>query len=272
MSSLNNSPRCKFAIGSIAGWLLAWGCAPPSSHEASAPNSQLFVVSSSESTAPRVSANSSSRPIAPVGPTVGQPKQTPTVEFRGSRCVFEGNLISSDQTFLYNDQICGCYKNKVVCKEQGTLDCYSKGVWTPNGQFSADTCNPSLCTDGRWGPHTLLDCSFKVTQRIDFAANADAISATQQPILQAIAQFLKQHEEIEHLVIIGRANPSENGPEALSRRRAQAVFNELVVLGVKSSVLTIEAAGATKPLVTPGPSPALLTLNRSTTFITKIDD
>jgi OOP family OmpA-OmpF porin len=67
--------------------------------------------------------------------------------------------------------------------------------------------------------------------------------------------------------IVGRADPTgtETDNLALSRRRATAVRDRLLSLGVKASRLTVEATGSGDPI--PAGAPAeRARLNRSTSF------
>ena len=72
------------------------------------------------------------------------------------------------------------------------------------------------------------------------------------------------------LQIVGRADPTgaEADNLALSRRRAVAVRDRLVALGIDSSRLTIDASGSNDPL--PADSPAeRARLNRSASFVVR---
>ncbi len=107
-----------------------------------------------------------------------------------------------------------------------------------------------------------------------FAAGSDALD---QPALNAIATVAAKFRDLVaaatairydvSLQIVGRADPTgaETDNIALSRRRAVAVRDRLVSLGVNAGRLTVDASGSNDPL--PADTPAeRARLNRSAAF------
>jgi outer membrane protein OmpA-like peptidoglycan-associated protein len=90
-----------------------------------------------------------------------------------------------------------------------------------------------------------------------FAAGSDALD---QPALNAIATAAAKFRELVaaaaanrydvSLQIVGRADPTgaETDNLTLSRRRAVAVRDRLVSLGINASRLTVDASGSNDPL------------------------
>ena len=110
--------------------------------------------------------------------------------------------------------------------------------------------------------------------RVLFAAGSDALD---QPALSTIATVAGKLRQIATAAdvnrydltmrIVGRADPTgaESDNLALSRRRATAVRDRLLSLGVRTSRLTVEAAGSGDPI--PADAPAeQARVNRSASF------
>jgi outer membrane protein OmpA-like peptidoglycan-associated protein len=108
-----------------------------------------------------------------------------------------------------------------------------------------------------------------------FAAGTDALDEAALATTVAIAsQFndlltaARTHRYQVALQIVGRADPtgSERDNLALSRRRADAVRDRLVALGVTATQIVVGASGSNDPL--PADSPAEhARLNRSASFV-----
>jgi OOP family OmpA-OmpF porin len=107
-----------------------------------------------------------------------------------------------------------------------------------------------------------------------FTAGSDALDQTAANALATVAARYRNLIEAAArnrydltMRIVGRADPTgvESNNLALSRRRATAVRDRLVSLGVNASRLTIDAIGSNDPL--PADSPAeRARLNRSASF------
>jgi OOP family OmpA-OmpF porin len=112
-------------------------------------------------------------------------------------------------------------------------------------------------------------------QHVLFSAGSDALDAaatasiatTATRIQQLIAAAASNHYDVT-IHVVGRADPSgtETDNLALSRRRATAVRDRLVSVGVAGTRFAVDASGSNDPL--PADSPAeRARLNRSASFV-----
>lgn len=94
----------------------------------------------------------------------------------------------------------------------------------------------------------LSESEIRIIQRIQFDKGSAAIPSTNQPILDQIAQILAQHPEISMLEIHGHASTDETLAADLGMRRARAVQQALVKLGVSVARLPLRTVGVDKPV------------------------
>jgi OOP family OmpA-OmpF porin len=108
-----------------------------------------------------------------------------------------------------------------------------------------------------------------------FSAGSDALDQSAHATTQSVASMFKRlltaagadNYDVS-LQIVGRADPTgaESDNLALSRRRAAAVRDRLVAMGIDASRIAIDATGSNDPL--PADSPAeRARLNRSASFV-----
>lgn len=123
----------------------------------------------------------------------------------------------------------------------------SDGTGTGTGLPHADiNRNPGLphTPGGQW------DLETNVGDRVFFAFDSSVITAEGQSTLQRQAAWLKQYPSVK-LIVEGHAD--ERGTReyniALGERRATAVKNYLVSLGVSSSRLSTTSYGKERPAV-----------------------
>jgi outer membrane protein OmpA-like peptidoglycan-associated protein len=103
-------------------------------------------------------------------------------------------------------------------------------------------------------------------ETLDEAALATTVTLASQ--FTDIAAAARTHRYQVALQIVGRADPTgtERDNLALSRRRASAVRDRLIALGIAPTQLTVDATGSSDPL--PADSPAEhARLNRSASFV-----
>lgn len=108
----------------------------------------------------------------------------------------------------------------------------------------------------------------ELDQKIHFWSDSSVIRALSYPVLNKLAEFIKQHPEYVHIDIEGHAD--ERGPEALNLRlsaaRASAVRGYLVKKGIDADRLSSQGFGSTRPLQE-GKSEHAWFMNRRVEFI-----
>lgn len=91
----------------------------------------------------------------------------------------------------------------------------------------------------------------ELDQKIHFWTNSDRIRAMSYPVLDKLANFLKDHPEYVRIDVEGHAD--ERGQEEfnldLSKRRAKSILEFLAGRGVSRERLASEGYGASRPLV-----------------------
>jgi outer membrane protein OmpA-like peptidoglycan-associated protein len=87
----------------------------------------------------------------------------------------------------------------------------------------------------------------RVTEKIFFDRNSDALPAQAAPILDAVASVLRGNPQLTALVLEGHATPDEEDPWGLAARRGASVRAALVARGV-SIPLDVVPYGDTQPV------------------------
>jgi outer membrane protein OmpA-like peptidoglycan-associated protein len=101
-------------------------------------------------------------------------------------------------------------------------------------------------------PHPCLSCAAPtaepVVERVSFDAGQDALAAqVGDDVLGRVAKIHEGNRKTK-LIVRGHADPSEPDPDALAKRRAEAVAAELIKLGVRKAELDVRSYGASLPL------------------------
>jgi OmpA-OmpF porin, OOP family len=109
-------------------------------------------------------------------------------------------------------------------------------------QLAAGHNEPGLEPQPQPPPVVLPDT---VVDRVFFAKNEATLDGVVDA-LDAFAALAQSNEELT-LVLIGRADESEQGPEELSRRRGDAVRSYLIRRGVPEARIQTVALGARQP-------------------------
>lgn len=112
---------------------------------------------------------------------------------------------------------------------------------TWNGLDDGDGCPDS-------SPVRIHVSEIRIVEPIRFARGSATPLPESRPILDLIAALLADYPEIAVLHLIGHADRHERAPERLAARRADAVFDALVALGVEPTRLRVESRGAAEPL------------------------
>ncbi len=94
----------------------------------------------------------------------------------------------------------------------------------------------------------LSESEIRILQKVQFDKGAATISSTSQLILEQIAQVLAQHPEVSMVEIHGHASSDETLAADLGMRRARAVQQAIVKLGVSVTRLPLRTDGADKPI------------------------
>lgn len=113
----------------------------------------------------------------------------------------------------------------------------------------------------------VTDKEIKILQQIHFAFNKDIIRPESYPVVDAVAEILKQNPKIRievqgHTDNVGNKNYNKQ----LSDRRANAVMKALVARGIEPSRLRSKGYGMERPLV-PNDTEQNRALNRRVQFI-----
>lgn len=97
-------------------------------------------------------------------------------------------------------------------------------------------CDEDGCPD--YGHICVEMAEVVILERIQFAERSAQLSGPSHPILDAVAQTLIAHPEIEHVVVHGHATAHEPRAVSLAERRAQAVRTALATRGVDAARLS----------------------------------
>ncbi|MGE3766716.1 MAG: OmpA family protein [Kofleriaceae bacterium] len=130
-----------------------------------------------------------------------------------------------------------------------------------NGAFDEDGC-PDL------GHVIVRDTAIEIMHSIQFAANSETIALASQPLIDAVAQAMLAHPDLQLVEIGGHTSSDESDGWALSARRATAVRDALVARGVAATRLEIQPYAAVQPVAT-ADTPAGREKNRRASFTIK---
>jgi outer membrane protein OmpA-like peptidoglycan-associated protein len=123
-----------------------------------------------------------------------------------------------------------------------------------DGDGFADLCDacprvyggpPNGCPDHRV---RLMPETIRITEYLHFDRNSDAVRKESVPIIDAIADVMKTHPEIELVEAVGHASQDEPGGQALSERRARRTRDALLARGVEAARLVSRGAGSSQPI------------------------
>lgn len=150
------------------------------------------------------------------------------------------------------------------------IDTDGDGVFDPEDQCPKDSFSSDSVDPTRKGCPLAVVQGGQITiaQQIQFAPGTNRISAESAKTLEAVANILKQHPEIQRIRIEGH---SDNVGKAwaiksLSGDRASAVLQRLVKLGVEYKRLRAQGFGDTQPIAS-NDDDAGRALNRRVAFV-----
>lgn len=106
-----------------------------------------------------------------------------------------------------------------------------------------------------------------ILEQVHFATGQDVILPESFPTLQEVARILKEHPELEHVLVEGHTDirASDTYNMHLSRRRAASVMRYLLDQGIASERLHSEGFGRHRPIA-PNTSEAGMAINRRVEF------
>lgn len=93
----------------------------------------------------------------------------------------------------------------------------------------------------------ILESQIRIVTTIRFAKGKAVVPPDAATIIDALADTIAHHPEIELVAFVGHRTPDE--PDALAQQRAEAVVRAVVAKGVDASRLVARSAGARAPLV-----------------------
>jgi outer membrane protein OmpA-like peptidoglycan-associated protein len=95
------------------------------------------------------------------------------------------------------------------------------------------------------------DCGhgISIISQPHFQAGSTKIEPDAKPILEEVAKTLKDNPQVELVGIEGHTSGEERDPEKLGQKRAEAVRNELIRLGIDPSRLEAHSWGNIHPIV-----------------------
>ncbi len=113
----------------------------------------------------------------------------------------------------------------------------------------------------------LIGSEVRIDQKIQFKKGSAAIEDESKPVLDAVAEVLKAHPELQLIEVGGHASKEgdKNLNKTLSQKRVDSVVKELVGRGTAKERLLAQGYGFYCPL-NPGDSPESLEKNRRTEF------
>ncbi len=101
----------------------------------------------------------------------------------------------------------------------------------------------------------------RILPNVYFAPGSARIEPASEPVIDEVVTVLREHREIERVVVVGHSDRGERGGARLSEARATAVRDRMVRGGVDAARLTVRGEGATRPL-DEGTSPTSRARNR----------
>lgn len=87
-----------------------------------------------------------------------------------------------------------------------------------------------------------------IVQFVHFALGQHRFGAPSLPVVDATAEVLKEHPEIEVVAVIGHTSQDEQRPDLLSLRRAQEVRAALIQRGIDADRVVAFGAGSRQPI------------------------
>ena len=118
---------------------------------------------------------------------------------------------------------------------------------TYNGVEDADGC------PDRGGRHD-ADVELRILVHVDFAAGSAALSADARGVVDKLAATMAHDSDLLLIEAAGLADAREANPNALSKKRAEAVVAALVARGIRKDRLRAMGYGALCPELGLGPS------------------
>jgi outer membrane protein OmpA-like peptidoglycan-associated protein len=85
-------------------------------------------------------------------------------------------------------------------------------------------------------------------ETIRFSHGSRAISTSARPLIEVVAQILREHPEITRVAVEGHASIDEPNARKLGVARAKAVIDALVALKIEPDRLVVDAHGSDQPL------------------------
>lgn len=152
------------------------------------------------------------------------------------------------------------------------LDQDADGIPVPQDKCpdQAEVVNDFEDTDGCPDEKPLVEIKgteVKINQKIMFEKNKSTITEGSMPVVNAVADLLKKHPELQLVEVSGHA--SKEGDKTynvfLTQRRVDAVMKKLVELGVEQTRLLAQGYGFFCPVAT-GETEADLEKNRRVEF------
>ncbi len=90
--------------------------------------------------------------------------------------------------------------------------------------------------------------NIQIIQSVHFDANRVALTPRDIPVLEAVAQVMRERPELRLLELQGHASPGERDPTRTSQRRADVAVAWLAAHGLDASRLVARGYGADVPL------------------------
>jgi outer membrane protein OmpA-like peptidoglycan-associated protein len=103
-------------------------------------------------------------------------------------------------------------------------------------------CDEDGCPDH--GHICIEESSIRILEYIFFRRGSATVQPQSLPILDAVADVMRGNPQITLVAIIGHADAHERQPEALARRRAEAVLEALVSRGAQRERFVVELGSA----------------------------
>ncbi len=85
-------------------------------------------------------------------------------------------------------------------------------------------------------------------ETIRFSHGSRAVPSSARPVIEMVAQVLRDHPEVTRVAVEGHASADEPNAKKLGAARAQAVIDALVALKIDPARLVVDARGSEQPL------------------------